>query len=77
MTRGYLLITTEVGKASEVVERLRAVPGVRLVNVVTGPYDVVAVLEGVDARAIGHLVLTDLHGIPHLKTTTTLMAISE
>jgi hypothetical protein len=31
MTRGYVLITTEVGKASEVVERLRHMPGVMLV----------------------------------------------
>ncbi len=76
MTRAYVLITTEVGKASEVVERLQHLPGIRLVNVVTGPYDVVAVLEGVDANALGQLVLNQLHGIPDLKSTTTLMAIS-
>jgi DNA-binding Lrp family transcriptional regulator len=76
MTRGYVLITTEVGKASEVVERLRHMPGVTLVDVVTGPYDIVAVLEGADTNAIGKLVLNTLHGIPNLRSTTTLIALS-
>jgi DNA-binding Lrp family transcriptional regulator len=76
MTRGYVLINTEVGKASEVVEKLRHIPGVTMVNVVTGPYDIVAVLEGADTNAIGNLVLNQLHGTPGLKNTTTLIALS-
>jgi DNA-binding Lrp family transcriptional regulator len=76
MTRGYVLINTEVGKASEVVEHLRHIPGVMLVNVVTGPYDIVAVLEGADTTALGKLVLNQLHGTPGLTNTTTLIALS-
>jgi DNA-binding Lrp family transcriptional regulator len=57
MTRGYVLINTEVGQASAVVERLRQIPGVTLVDVVTGPYDIMAVLEGADTTALGKLVL--------------------
>ncbi len=76
MTRGYVLINTEVGKASEVVERLRQIPGVTLVDVVAGLYDIVAVVEGADTTAIGKLVLNQLHGTPGLTNTTTLIALS-
>jgi DNA-binding Lrp family transcriptional regulator len=76
MTRGYVLINTEVGKASEVVEQLRHMPGVTLVDVVTGPYDIVAILEGADTTALGKLVLNELHGTPGLTNTTTLIALS-
>jgi DNA-binding Lrp family transcriptional regulator len=76
MTRGYVLINTEVGKAGEVVEQLRHMPGVTMVDVVTGPYDIVAVLEGADTTALGKLVLNELHGTPGLTNTTTLIALS-
>jgi hypothetical protein len=45
-TRAYVLITTEVGKAIEVAEQLRQLPGVRAADVVTGTYDLVLVLGG-------------------------------
>jgi hypothetical protein len=45
-------------------------------DVVTGPYDIVAVLEGADTTALGKLVLNELHGTPGLTNTTTLIALS-
>ena len=44
--RAYVLMTTDVGKAVEVTQQLRQLPGVRAADVVTGTYDVVLVLEG-------------------------------
>ena len=35
-TRAYVLMTTEVGKAIEVAEQVRHMPGVRAADVVTG-----------------------------------------
>jgi DNA-binding Lrp family transcriptional regulator len=73
--RAYVLITAEVGKAATVVEALRQLPGVRQADAVTGPYDVVAVLEGADTNAIGRLVLDQLHGLADLTNTLTLIAV--
>jgi DNA-binding Lrp family transcriptional regulator len=75
-TRAYVLITTEVGKAIEVAERLRQLPGVRAADVVTGTYDVVLVLEGGTTSDLGRLVLTQIHGTPGLKGTMTLIAVN-
>ena len=75
-TRAYVLITTEVGKAIEVAEQLRLLPGVRAADVVAGTYDLVLVVEGGTASDIGRLVLTQIHGTSGLKGTVTLMAVS-
>lgn len=73
--RAYVLMTTDVGKAVEVTQQLRQLPGVRAADVVTGTYDVVLVLEGGTTSDIGRLVLTQIHGTPGLKGTVTLMAV--
>jgi DNA-binding Lrp family transcriptional regulator len=75
-TRAYVLITTEVGKAIEVAEQLRPLPGVQAADVVTGTYDVVLVLETGNTSDIGRLVLTQIHGTSGLKGTMTLMAVT-
>lgn len=74
--RAYVLITTQVGKAGEAAERLRQLSGVREADVITGPYDIVAVLEGEDTNAIGRLVMSELPGIPELQSTITLVVVS-
>ena len=42
-TRAYVLITVDAGKAEPVANQLRTISGVRLADVVTGSYDVIAV----------------------------------
>ena len=37
----YILIQTEVGKASSVATAIKSIPGVSLAEGVTGPYDVI------------------------------------
>ena len=74
--RAYVLITAAAGQAATVAEALRVLPGVARADVVAGPYDVVAVVEGADVAAIGRLVLNQLHGIPALTNTLTLIAVA-
>ena len=51
----YILIQTEVGKASAVVAAVRTLPGVVQADDVTGPYDVILRAEAVvDRRARPH-----------------------
>jgi uncharacterized protein with GYD domain len=75
MTRAYVLITTEVGKADDVAQAFKHLTGVKSAEIVAGTYDVVVVLEGPDTNAIGRLVLNHLHGTPGLKGTVTLVVI--
>ena len=42
----YVLIEAQVGKTKQVVEAIRKLQGVVSVDIVTGPYDAIAVIQG-------------------------------
>ncbi|MCL4371017.1 MAG: Lrp/AsnC ligand binding domain-containing protein [Chloroflexi bacterium] len=75
MQRAYVLIETVGGKSKEVVDTLRRVSGIAVADVVTGPYDVIAVAQGDDANSIGRLVLNEVRGIPGISKTMTCLAV--
>ena len=77
MSKAYVLIETEVGKAAEVATALRAIPGIVGADSVTGPYDVIAVAVGADVNTIGRLVMTEIHGLPGLRHTLTCIVVGE
>lgn len=75
MQRAYVLIETVGGKSKDVADALRKVSGITAADVVTGPYDVIAVAEGADANAVGRLVLADVRGIQGIIKTMTCLAV--
>lgn len=75
MQRAYVLIETIGGKSKEVVDALRLVTGIAAADVVTGPYDVIAVAEGIDANAVGRLVLNEVRGLQGISKTMTCLAV--
>lgn len=68
-TRAYVFIETDVGKAKDVVGALRKVEGMKSVDLVTGPYDIIIVMEGKNADAIGQTVTTKIHQISGVSRT--------
>lgn len=60
----YVLIETQVGKTKDVVEAIRGVAGVITVDVVTSPYDVIAVVEVEDFTEMGNIVTAKIAHIP-------------
>ncbi len=74
-TKAFVLLTLDVGKAEEVAETLRHVPGITAVSLVTGPYDAVATVEGSDPNAVGKVILNHLHGTPGVRGTLTMMVV--
>ncbi len=75
MQRAYVLIETVGGKSKDVVDALRKVSGIAAADVVTGPYDVIAVATGPDANSIGRLVLNEIRGLPGISKTMTCLAV--
>jgi DNA-binding Lrp family transcriptional regulator len=73
--KAYILVQTALGKTGTVLKALRAEPGVESADAVTGPYDVIAVMEADDFRAITELVTRDLHSIEGIERTLTCLAI--
>ena len=59
----FILIEIAVGKTKEVIWALQQLQGIKSVDLVSGPYDAIAVLEGKDANEIGNLVNSKIHPI--------------
>ena len=74
-TRAYVLIETTVGKTRGVVEALRQSAELVEVDAVTGPYDIIAVVEGEDLNAVGDLVTRYIHDIDGVVRTVTCLAV--
>ncbi len=74
-TRAYLLVETAVGKTRDVAGTLRELNGIETVDVVTGPYDIIAVISGDDMSVVGNLVTEGIHTVTGVVRTVTCVAV--
>ena len=75
-TKAYILIETRIGTSNDVADTLSSLPGVEVVDTVTGHYDIIAAVEGSDLVAIGHLVSSRIHRINGVVRTMTCFVIN-
>ena len=73
--KAFVLIETSVGRTKEVANVLRKLDGVESVDPVTGPYDVIAVIERESLSEIGDLVTSQIHPVTGISRTVTCLAI--
>ena len=73
-TRAYILIEISVGKTKEVTRALGQLQGVDSVDMVAGPYDAIAVLEGENLTEIGDLVTRRIQPITGIYRTVVCIA---
>ena len=73
-TRAFILIETQVGRAKQVALELRAFGGVMSADVVTGTFDIIALIEASDMSAMADLVTGQVQGIPGVLRTITCVA---
>ena len=73
--KAFVLIETAVGRSKEVVAALNEVKGVTSVDIVTGPYDIIAIIQEETLNDIGDLVTGKVHPIPGISRTVTCLAI--
>ncbi|MBI2854127.1 MAG: Lrp/AsnC ligand binding domain-containing protein [Chloroflexi bacterium] len=74
-TKAYILIETSVGKSKEVVAAVRKLEGVKSVDMVTGPYDLIVVAELGDLNSVGELITSKIHPVPGITRTVTCLAV--
>jgi len=67
----YILIQTEVGKASDVVAAVRSLPGVVQADDVTGPYDVILRAEAASIDELGRMVVSQIQLVDGITRTLT------
>lgn len=74
-TKAFVLIETAVGKTKDVVDAISGLPGTKSVEAVTGPYDVIAVVEGADLATVGNLVTQNIHTAEGVIRTVTCLSV--
>lgn len=74
-TKAYLLVETAVGKTRDVASTLRDLDGITSVDVVTGPYDIIAVISGTDMAVVGNIVTEKIHTVAGVVRTVTCVAV--
>lgn len=69
--QAFILIQTEVGKASGVAKSVAAIAGVTLAEGVTGPYDVIMRAEAASMEDFGRTILSKVQAVPGITRTLT------
>ncbi|MFI0736587.1 Lrp/AsnC ligand binding domain-containing protein [Streptomyces sp. NPDC021100] len=71
MVQAYILIQTEVGKASTVAEVISKINGVIRAEDVTGPYDVIVRAQADTVDALGRMVVAKVQQVEGITRTLT------
>lgn len=74
-TRAFILIETEVGRAKQVAEALRNVPEVLAADVITGTFDVIAIIEAPSMSAMAEVVTGQVQAIRGVLRTITCVSV--
>jgi DNA-binding Lrp family transcriptional regulator len=71
VVHAYILVQTEVGKATSVAASIKQIPGVLLAEDVTGPYDVIVRAEADTVDDLGRLVVAQVQQVEGITRTLT------
>ena len=73
-TRAYILIETQGGRAKQVALELRAFEGVMSVDVITGTFDIIALIEATNMSTMADLVTGQVQGTRGVLRTITCVS---
>ncbi|MFE4972298.1 Lrp/AsnC family transcriptional regulator [Kitasatospora sp. NPDC056651] len=71
MVQAYILIQTDVGKATAVAQTITGIPGVITAEDVTGPYDVIVKAEAETVDELGRMVVARVQKVEGITRTLT------
>ena len=75
MAKAYVLINSEIGKESDVLEELKNVEGVKEAFTVYGVYDVIAKVETKTVRELKEVVIAKIRKLDYVKSTLTMIVM--
>ncbi len=73
--RAYILIETQVGKSRDVADALRSLSEVQSADIITGTYDIIALVEAPDMLGVANVVTNQIQVIPGVSRTITCVAV--
>ncbi len=75
MSVAYVLISVKPGTARDVYFKLQKQSSIQQVDAVTGPYDLIAIVQGSDLNAIGNIVIDKILKIEGISNSMTCNVI--
>ena len=75
MVKAYVLIEAKVGASPGLLRALQENSSVVSASRVTGPYDVIAVVQGEDLGRVHDLVTDEIHHMDGVLRTTTSVSV--
>ena len=75
VVQAYILIQTEVGRASTIATEIAQISGVTMAEDVTGPYDVIARIEAPTMDALGQIVIAKIQDVKGITRTLTCTVV--
>lgn len=73
--RAFVLINLAAGASGKVLSALRKMDFVAEVHAVSGPYDMIAIVDGATFNEIGTFVLEKIQAVPGIQKTLTCNVI--
>ena len=73
--KAFILIETDVDKSKVVTDGLCKLEGVDSVDIVTGPYDIIAIIHGENLGEVGKIITDKIHPIPGISRTVACLAL--
>ncbi len=77
MIKAYVLVVTNPGATKSVVSALKAVPGVKELHEVMGPYDIVIEIEAASLSEVPPILSDRIRTISGVESTTSLVTFPE
>lgn len=71
----YVFIECEHAMSKSVQEALLKIGGVKEARIVTGPYDVIALVAASNFKVLGDVVISKIQAVAHVKKTLTNVII--
>ena len=75
VVQAYILIQTEVGRASGIADEIARIQGVTMAEDVTGPYDVIARIEAPTVDQLGQIVIAKIQDVKGITRTLTCTVV--
>jgi DNA-binding Lrp family transcriptional regulator len=71
----YVLIRVEADKTKSAFETLTKLKGVKMAHTVTGPFDIILLVEAKSLHELGDAILTKIRGVEGISRTMTCVTV--
>jgi DNA-binding Lrp family transcriptional regulator len=71
----YILIRAEADKTKSAFDTLTKLKGVKVAHTVTGPFDIILLVEAKTLHELGDVILTKIRGVEGISRTMTCVTV--